>query len=123
MTISATNPVVTAADSYLSGLRRKDLSAVPFAPAVTFESPLTPRLTGTTAVVEFLAGLFPAIKDVRVTRQIVEGEYIAVMFDLDTVFGIIPVFDCIRVTDGLIQEIRPYYDPRPITEGAPSGRS
>jgi hypothetical protein len=110
--------VVSAAQAYLAGLRRKDLRDVPLAPTVTFESPLTPRLTGPSEVVAFLTGLFPVIKDVRVTRQIVDGEFIAVMFDLDTVFGVIPVFDCLRVTDGLIQDIRPYYDPRPITEGS-----
>lgn len=114
---TVTNPVVIAAEQYLRGLRDKDLRDVPFAPDVTFESPLTAMLAGPAAVVTFLTGLFPAIKDVRITREIVEGEFIAVMFDLDTVFGVIPVFDCIRVKNGLIQEMRPYYDPRPITEG------
>lgn len=118
MTMIIANPVVAAAETYLRGLREKNLVDVPFGPDVTLESPLTPKLTGPAAVVEFLTGLFPAIKDVRITREIVEGEFIAVMFDLDTVFGVIPVFDCIRVSGGLIREIRPYYDPRPITEGA-----
>jgi hypothetical protein len=118
MTNAVANPVVTAAETYLRGLRDKDLSRVPFAEGVTLESPLTPKITGPAAVTAFVSGLFPAIKDVRITRRIVEGEYIAVMFDLDTVFGVIPVFDCIRVSGGLIEEIRPYYDPRPITDGA-----
>jgi hypothetical protein len=120
--VSSVDPVVAAAEAYLGGLRDKDLRHVPFAPGVTLESPLTAKLTGTTAVVEFLTGLFPAIKDVHVTRHIVDGEFIAVMFDLDTVFGVIPVFDYIHVADGLIREIRPYYDPRPITEGASARR-
>jgi hypothetical protein len=113
----STVAVVAAAESYLRGLREKDLRAVPFAPGVTIESPLTPKLTGVGPVVGFLTGLFPAIKDVRITRVIAEGEFVAMMFDLDTIFGVIPVVDCIRVADGLIQEMRPYYDPRPFTEG------
>lgn len=114
--IATTSPVA-AAESYLQGLRDKDLSTVPFAPSVTLQSPLTEKVMGVDAVVRFLTGLFPVIKDLRVTRYIAQGEYVAAAFELDTVFGVIPVFDCIRVANGLIQDIRPYYDPRPITDG------
>lgn len=112
------NPNIEAVERYLNGLQRKDMSNVPFAPDVTFESPLTPKLEGKEQVVEFLTGLFPAIKDIRIQRHIAEGEYVATAFDFDTTFGVIPVFDCFRVSDGLLKEIRPYYDPRPITEAA-----
>ncbi len=107
--------MIKVVEGYLDGLRRKDLGEVAFAPDVTFESPLSPKLTGEPAVAEFLAGLFPAIKDIRVKRHIVEGEYVATAFDLDTTFGVIPVFDCFRVSNGKLKEIRPFYDPRPIT--------
>lgn len=107
--------LVQAVEAYLQGLKDKNLSKVPFASDVTFESPLSPKLTGPEAVTEFLTGLFPAIKDVRVKQHIVEGEYVATVFDFDTTFGVIPVFDCFRVTNGQIKQIRPYYDPRPIT--------
>jgi len=102
-------------EGYLDGLRNKDLSKVEFASDVTFEGPLSPKLTGKGAVVEFLTGLFPAIKDVRVKQHIVEGEYVATIFDFDTTFGVIPIFDCFRVSNGKLAQIRPFYDPRPIT--------
>jgi len=114
----AKNAAVEAVESYLAGLRGKDLDTVPFAPSVSFESPLSPRIVGVKAVTEFLKGLFPAIKDIRVLRHVVENEWVATRFDLDTTFGVIPVFDCFRVANGLIQEIRPFYDPRPITGAA-----
>jgi glyoxylase I family protein len=114
----AANPVVHAVESYLDALRCKDLSRVPFAPSVTFESPLSPRVVGVKAVSELLTGMFPVIKGIRVRRHIVENEYVATRFDLDTTFGEIPVFDCFRVANGLIQEVRPFYDPRPITNAA-----
>jgi hypothetical protein len=85
---------------------------------VTFESPLSPRVVGVKAVSELLTGMFPVIKGIRVRRHIVENEYVATRFDLDTTFGEIPVFDCFRVANGLIQEVRPFYDPRPITNAA-----
>jgi glyoxylase I family protein len=112
----APNPAVEAVESYLDGLRRKDLARVPFAPSVTFESPLSPRIVGVKAVTEFLTGMFPAIRDVQARQHIVQNDYVATRFDLDTPFGVIPVFDCFRVANGLIQEVRPFYDPRPITE-------
>jgi len=112
------NTAVQAVESYLSGLRSKDLESVPFAPSVSFESPLSPRIVGIKPVTEFLTGLFPAVKDVRVLRHISENEWVATRFDLETVHGVIPVFDCFRVANGLIQEIRPFYDPRPLTNAA-----
>jgi hypothetical protein len=108
--------LISVVEKYLDGLRRKDLSGVPFAPDVTFESPLSPKLTGEREVVGFLSGMFPAIKDIRVIQHIVEGEYVATIFDFDTTFGVIPVFDCFRVSDGKLSQIRPFYDPRPITQ-------
>ncbi len=111
----AAPPAVEAVEAYLSGLRRKDLSQVPFAPSVSFESPLSERIVGVKPVTDFLTGMFPVVKDVRVKQHIVDHEYVATRFDLDTAFGVIPVFDCFRVANGLIQEVRPFYDPRPIT--------
>lgn len=116
----AANPAVEAVESYMDGLRRKDLSKVPFAPSVSFESPLSPHIVGVKAVTEFLTGVFPVIKDIRVKQHIVENEYVATKFDLDTTFGVIPAFDCFRVSNGLIQEVRPFYDPRPITNAGAS---
>ncbi len=110
------NPAVQAVESYLDGLRRKDLSEVPFAPSVSLESPLSPRIVGIKAVSEFLTGMFPTIRDVRTKQHIVENDYVATRFDLDTASGVIPVFGCFRVANGLIQEMRPFYDPRPIAE-------
>ena len=107
--------LITIVEGYLEGLRKKDLSQVAFDPNVTFEGPLSPKLIGEHAVVEFLSGLFPAIQDIRVKQHIVEGEYVATVFDFDTTFGVIPVFDCFRVSKGKLKEIRPFYDPRPIT--------
>jgi glyoxylase I family protein len=115
---SAANPAVEAVEAYFDGLRRKDLSQVPFAPSVSFESPLSPHILGVKAVTEFLSGVFPALKDVRVKQHIVEDGYVATRFDLETTFGVIPAFDWFRVSNGLIQELRPYFDPRPMTNPA-----
>lgn len=106
-------------EGYINGLgNRRDFMGVAFAPDVTFENPMTEKLYGVEAVTAYLSGLFPAIKGCAIKSHIVEGEYVASLFDFETVFGVIPVFDRFRLDleQGQIKEIRPYYDPRPITE-------
>jgi glyoxylase I family protein len=108
----APNEAVRAADAYLAGLARKDLSQVPFAADVTFESPLSPETRGAARVRALLEGLFPAIKGVRVVQHICQGEYVATRFDLETTFGVLPVLDRLHVAGGELKAIRPFYDPR-----------
>ena len=115
----APNVAVRAVESYLEGLRRKDLTGVPLADNVTFESPLA-SASGAEAVKGALAAMFPAIDDVRVVRCVADGEHVSARFDLHTPFGVIPVFDHFRVSGGQIAEIRPFFDPRPITSAQPA---
>jgi hypothetical protein len=99
---------VTVVESYLRGLKNKDLSDVPFAPDVTFEGPLTAKITGESAVREFLSSMFPVVRDIRIRGHIAEDEFVATEFDFDTTFGVIPVFDCFRVSNGRLKQIHPY---------------
>jgi glyoxylase I family protein len=106
---------IEVVEQYLAALRTGNLMDVPFAPDVTFESPLATRVSGRKAVIEALQGILPAVLGVTVRDHITDGEYVATRFDLDTPFGRIEVFDRFRVINCLLAEIRPYYDPRPIT--------
>ncbi len=101
---------IAAVEAYLKGLGARDFSRVPFAPDVAYESPLTPKLSGEKAI-NFLKGLFPIIKGVEIKQHVVEGDHVATIFDLETERGITAVFDCFRVEDGQLKEIRPFYDP------------
>lgn len=100
---------------YLDALQTGDLNQVPFADDVTFESPLTSRIQGRSAVVDTLRGMLPVIQKLTVRDHIADGEWIATRFELVTPFGAIEVFDRFRVVNGMLAEIRPYYDPRVIT--------
>lgn len=115
--MNGTPSPVSVVERYLRGLKDHDLAGVPFAPDVAFQGPLSARLTGIDAVTEVLDQMLPVIRDVRVERHIVDGEYVATVFELDTIFGVIPVCDCFHVVDGQLRQIRPFYDPRPILEG------
>jgi hypothetical protein len=105
---------VAVVETYLRGLAGKDLSKVAFAADVTFEGPRVPTLAGRDAVVGFLTMILPAIKDVRIRQHIVEGEYVATVFDMETVDGVDHVFDRIRVMDGELKEIHSFYYPRVV---------
>jgi catechol 2,3-dioxygenase-like lactoylglutathione lyase family enzyme len=104
-------------ERYLGAFQTGRFDEVPFAPGVAFESPLSPRVEGREAVVAALEAIRPAVLGLTVRDHVVQGEFVATRFDLDTPFGRIEVFDRFRVVDGLLAEIRPFYDPRPIAAG------
>lgn len=98
-------------ETYLKGLVGKDISKVPFAKDVTFEGPRVPPLAGRQVVVGFLTMILPAIKNIQIKQHIVEGDYVATAFDMETTDGIDRVFDRIRVLDGELKEIHSFYYP------------
>jgi glyoxylase I family protein len=111
------NVAIEVVEKYLDALQTGNLIDVPFAADVTFESPLASRVTGRDEVLDALRGILPAVLGVDVRDHVADGEYVASRFTLKTSFGPIDVFDRFRVVNGLLAEIRPYYDPRVITEG------
>jgi hypothetical protein len=105
---------VAVVEAYLKGLISKDVSKVPFATDITFEGPRVPPLAGREVVVGFLKMILPAIKDIQIKQHIVEGDYVATVFDMETTDGIDRVFDRIRLLDGEVKEIHSFYYPRPL---------
>ena len=112
------NSNIETVERYLGALKVKDLSGAPLASDVSFEDPLTPKLNGRDAVLSFLSNFLPALNDVRIKQHISDGEYVATMWDADTSFGVIPIFECFHVIDGEIKEAKAFLDPRPITNPA-----
>ena len=105
---------VAAVEAYLDCFMTKDLSKVPFAEDVTFEGPLVPKLAGRQTIQGFLSSILPMIKSIQLKQHIVEGDYVATLFDMETVNGVDHVSDWIQVVDGEIKEIRTFYYPRPV---------
>ena len=104
---------IAIVEAYLYGLPTGDFSQVTFAPDVSFESPLSPKVAGQPAI-DMVTGLSPFINEITIKQHIVEDDHVATLFDMDTVYGVMPVFDYFRVTEGQLKEIRPFYDPRPM---------
>jgi hypothetical protein len=115
------NANIEAAESYVIGLGKKDLSQVPLADDVIFKGPLTDEpLHGASALQEFLAGIFPLVKETRIQRSFADGEQVCILweFELSEPPVVIPICEYFHVSNGKLQEVRPFYDPRPLTNPA-----
>ncbi len=125
--ISAANAVVVGpllasavVEAYLRGLAGKDISKIPFAANITFEGPRVGKLIGRNAVVGFLTSILPAVRSVQIKQHIVEGDFVATVFEMETIFGVDQVFDRVHVCDGELKEIHSFYYPQPNpTTGVP----
>ena len=103
-----------AVEAYLNALKQKDLSSVPFADDLIFFDPVAGSNKGAENFRAFLSGFLPAINDVRVLSHVCEDDAVATHWEVDTVFGIIPILEKFRVRDGKIVEAFGFFDPRPI---------
>ena len=81
---------------------------------VEFEDSVAGKVVGAENVKAFLSGFLPAINDVKIIQHVCEGEYVATHWEVDAVFGIIPIMEKFRVQDGKITEAIGYFDPRPV---------
>lgn len=105
---------IEAVEGYLDAIRSKDLTRAPIAPEIFFADPLVGELTGEDAWRGFVGQLLPAINGVRVIRHVADGDYVATLWEADTAWGLIPIFELFRVEDGRVTEARAFLDPRPI---------
>lgn len=105
---------IKAVEAYLNALEQKDLSLAPFAEDISFDDPVSGRNTGAENFEAFLAGFLPAITGVRVLSHVCEDDFVVTHWEVDTVFGIIPILEKFRVRDGKITEAFGFFDPRPI---------
>jgi hypothetical protein len=112
------NPNVAIAIQYFEALNRKEPHAAPLAPDVVMESPITPKLRGLASVLEYLEALVSVARRIRTLDFIVDGNKIAVQLEIETAAGVVPAFECLEISGGLIKKVRPYYlDARPLLDG------
>jgi hypothetical protein len=65
-----------------------------------------PKLAGREMVVGFLTSIFPFIKGIEIKQHIVDGDYVATVFDMETVNGVDHVVDLCLVVGGELAEVR-----------------
>ena len=103
-----------AVEAYLNALKQKDLSLAPFADDMEFSDPVAGSHRGVENFKAFLSGFLPSINDVRVLSHVCEDDFVVTHFEVDGVFGIIPILEKFRVENGKITEAHGFFDPRPI---------
>ena len=103
-----------AVEAYLNALKQKDLSLASFADDLKFYDPVAGSGAGAENFKAFLQGFLHAINDIRVINHVCEDDFVVTHFEVDTVFGIIPILEKFRVEDGKITEAFGLFDPRPI---------
>lgn len=101
-------------ETFLNALKEKDISDAPIADDLQFEEPMMGKGEGADALASFLAGFFAALTDVRIIQHISEGDHVVTHWEVDGIFGTIPILEKFRIRDGKIIEFRAFYDPRPI---------
>ena len=104
--------VIAVVETYLNALVKKDLTNVPFAADITFEGPRVPRLIGRQRVVGFLTSIMPLVTRIEIKQHLVDGEFVATMFDMETVHGTDKVVDWLHVSGGQLKAVRSFYYPR-----------
>lgn len=108
------NENIQAVEAYLKALELKDLSLAPLADDMYFEDPVAGKNHGAENFRAFLSGFLHSINEVRLIRHIAEGDHVATHFEVDGVFGVIPIIEIFRIENGKIIEAIGYFDPRPI---------
>jgi len=108
---------VAAATAFLNAMKDRDLAQAPLAEDISYEGPLSGEpIRGRDHVSRFLGVYLPVINDVRLVRQIAEGDYVATVWQAETSFGQISLVYVFRVQAGEIIEIQAFYDPRGFLE-------
>lgn len=111
--------ITSIAESWPTGLKRKDFTGVPLASTATFQSPLTGKqLRGALTIRKFLADhVFPITKDTKLGSSVASGERVTLFWDFATTIGpVVPIAETFRIKAGKIVEARAYFDPTPIQD-------
>ncbi|MGP0071110.1 MAG: nuclear transport factor 2 family protein [Bryobacteraceae bacterium] len=111
------SPNVAATTAFMSAMKDKDLSQAPLAEDVFYHGPLSGEpIRGRDHVSRFLKVYLPVVHDVRIIRQIADGDYVATMWQAETSFGSLSLVYVFCVQAGNIVEIQAFYDPRGFLE-------
>jgi len=102
---------VAVVETFLSCLASKDLAQLPIEPDLTVESPLVPRVSGASAM-KYLKRLADAVRAIHVKQHIVEGDWVATVFDEETAGGSVSVFAKFQVVSSGIRDVTVFYDSR-----------
>ena len=112
-----------AVQAYFNGLAAKDVSRIPWAENATLRTPLNPAggetqvIRGRKAILEFFAGILPALCSLKMLRYYpgddgwAAGQAEIALANGKTLYAL----DAFRIENGRIVEQQNHYDPHPAT--------
>jgi len=101
-------------EAFFDALRRKDLSGAPIAADLKFEEPIMGKGQGADSLKAFVDGFYAALSDVRIIQHIADGDFVVTQWEVDGIFGTIPILEKFHIRSGKIVEFQAFYDPRPV---------
>ena len=107
------NDKVAVVETFLSCLASKDLAQLPIEPDLTVQSPLIPKVGGASAM-KYLKRVADSVRTISVRQHIVEGDWVATLFDEETANGPVSVFAKFEVVSARIRDVYVFYDPRSL---------
>ena len=115
--MQSNNKNVEIIKRHITALEARELGQLPIAENISFENPVSGTQKGAESFRAFLSGFLSAIEKTRVHRFVSDGEYVVAHWEIDSVFGIIPILEIFRFEDELIVESKAFFDPRPVLGG------
>lgn len=104
---------IAVVESFLNCLVSKDLAQLPVEPDLTVESPFIARVGGGAAM-KYVKRVADSVTAIRVKQHVVEGDFVATLFEEDTVNGSVAVFSLFQVVSERVKGVSVFYDPRKL---------
>ena len=108
------NDKIAVVESFLNCLVSKDLAQLPVEPDLTVESPFIAKVAGGAAM-KYVKRVADSLTAVRIKQHVVEGDFVATLFEEDTVNGSVAVFSLFQVVSERVKNVSVFYDPRKLT--------
>jgi hypothetical protein len=105
---------IAVVESFLDCLVSKDLARLPVEPDLTVESPFIAKVGGGAAM-KYVKRVADSVTAIRVRQHVVEGDFVATLFDEDTAHGTVAVFSLFQVVSDRIKDVSVFYDPRKLS--------
>ena len=104
---------IAVVESFLNCLVSKDLAQLPVDPDLTVQSPFIAKVGGS-APMKYVKRVADSLTAIRIKQHVVEGDFVATLFEEDTVNGSVAVFSLFQVVSERIKFVSVFYDPRKL---------
>ena len=101
---------------YINALISGDFSDSLFTPDATLFTPfMEAPVTGKDSVLRALKEISQGVDDIKILRFVADGEFACAIIEFKNKEGaLVEMCDAYRISNGMLAEMRPYFDPSPL---------